>query len=144
MHQPSRWKLIPIEIVLLGIRDITYRIGEEMSEIIVEQGSKDVVVILAIDYKIYIGRYYLFVDGRVFFSGYVYGECADIRYKRKRGKQFKISQLEASCVLNHVAMYFSKDVSLDFTTDVGDWKLELINTADWFILRNLRTQWRIN
>lgn len=43
----------------------------------------------------------LFVDGRVFFSGYVYGEYTDIRYKRNRGKQFKISQLEAFYVLNH-------------------------------------------
>lgn len=70
----------------------------------------------------------LFADGRVFFSGYVYGEYTDIRYKRNRSKQFKISQLEASYVLNHVAMYFSKDFPLDFATDVGDWKLELTNT----------------
>lgn len=62
----------------------------------------------------------LFADGRVFFSGYVYGEYTDIRYKRNRSKQFKISQLEASYVLNHVAMYFSKDFPLDFATDVGD------------------------
>ena len=128
MHQPSRWKLIPIEIVLLGIRDITYRIGEEMSEIIVEQGGKDVVVILAIDYKIYIGRYYLFVDGRVFFSGYVYGECADIRYKRKRGKQFKISQLEGIMdfkeyrdEINHIFAHYTKRGFVSYYDCRGLW-----------------------
>lgn len=261
-QEPSRWKLIPIEIVVWGISDVTYRIGEELSEIIVEQGGKDVLAILTVDYERYIGRDYsvadnceyvdqecvdedyrdnidftvfdyekdnipvilvdplscdepeeakklrnairnsignidyarkyneerkhylaelyaddeddisdatmirecpfklfegqikgmklisnricfgscpelddeveqhlsLFADGRVFFSEYVYGESTDIRYKRNRSKQFKISQLEASYVLNHVAMYFSKKFPLDYATEVGDWKLELANT----------------
>ncbi len=260
-QEPSRCKLIPIEIVVWGIKDATYRIGEDFSEIIVQSG-KDVLAILTVDYERYIGKNYssdddndyvdkecadedyrdnidfaildyekdnipvilvdplscdepeeakklrnairnsignidyarryneerkhylaelyaddeddisdatmirecpfklfegqikdmklisnhicfgpcpgpddeveqhlsLFADGRVFFSGYVYGEYIDIRYKRNRSKQFKISQLEASYVLNHVAMYFSKDFPLDFATDVGDWKLELTNT----------------
>lgn len=258
-QEPSRCKLIPIEIVVWGIKDATYRIGEDFSEIIVQSG-KDVLAILTVDYERYIGKNYssdndyvdkkcadedyrdnidfaildyekdnipvilvdplscdepeeakklrnairnsignidyarryneerkhylaelyaddeddisdatmirecpfklfegqikdmklisnhicfgpcpepddeveqhlsLFADGRVFFSGYVYGEYTDIRYKRNRSKQFKISQLEASYVLNHVAMYFSKDFPLDFATDVGDWKLELTNT----------------
>ena len=260
-QEPSRCKIIPIEIVVWGIKDATYRIGEDFSEIIVQSG-KDVLAILTVDYERYIGKNYssdddndyvdkecadedyrdnidfaildyekdnipvilvdplscdepeeakklrnairnsignidyarryneerkhylaelyaddeddisdatmirecpfklfegqikdmklisnhicfgpcpepddeveqhlsLFADGRVFFSGYVYGEYTDIRYKRNRSKQFKISQLEASYVLNHVAMYFSKDFPLDFATDVGDWKLELTNT----------------
>lgn len=260
-QEPSRCKLIPIEIVVWGIKDATYRIGEDFSEIIVQSG-KDVLAILTVDYERYIGKNYscdddndyvdkecadedyrdnidfaildyekdnipvilvdplscdepeeakkirnairnsignidyarryneerkhylaepyaddeddisdatmirecpfklfegqikdmklisnhicfgpcpepddeveqhlsLFADGRVFFSGYVYGEYTDIRYKRNRSKQFKISQLEVSYVLNHVAMYFSKDFPLDFATDVGDWKLELTNT----------------
>ena len=260
-QEPSRCKLIPIEIVVWGIKDATYRIGEDFSEIIVQSG-KDVLAILTVDYERYIGKNYssdddndyvdkecadedyrdnidfvildyekdnipvilvdplscdepeeakklrnairnsignidyarryneerkhylaelyaddeddisdatmirecpfklfegqikdmklisnhicfgpcpgpddeveqhlsLFADGRVFFSGYVYGEYIDIRYKRNLSKQFKISQLEASYVLNHVAMYFSKDFPLDFATDVGDWKLELTNT----------------
>ena len=70
----------------------------------------------------------LFADGRVFFSGYGYGDYEDIKYKRKRSKQFKVSQLEAVYVLNHIAMYFSREFPLDFATDVGDWKLELVNT----------------
>lgn len=260
-QEPSRCKLIPIEIVVWGIKDATYRIGEDFSEIIVQSG-KDVLAILTVDYERYIGKNYssdddndyvdkecadednrdnidfaildyekdnipvilvdplscdkpeeakklrnairksignidyarryneerkhylaelyaddeddisdatmirecpfklfegqikgmklisnhicfgpcpepddeveqhlsLFADGRVFFSGYVYDEYTDIRYKRNRSKQFKISQLEASYVLNHVAMYFSKDFPLDFATDVGDWNLELTNT----------------
>lgn len=263
-QEPSRCKLIPIEIVVWGIKDTTYHIGEDFSEIIVQSG-KDALAILIVDYERYIGKNYssdddndyvdkecadedyrdnidfaildyekdnipvilvdplscdepeeakklrnairnsignidyarryneerkhylaelyaddeddeddisdatmirecpfklfegqikdmklisnhicfgpcpepddeveqhlsLFADGRVFFSGYVYGEYIDIRYKRNRSKQFKISQLEASYVLNHVAMYFSKDFPLDFATDVGDWKLELTNT----------------
>lgn len=260
-QEPSRCKLIPIEIVIWGIKDATYRISEDFSEIIIQSG-KDVLAILIVDYERYIGKNYssdddndyvdkecadedyrdnidfaildyekdnipvilvdplscdepeeakklrnairnsignidyarryneerkhylaelyaddeddisdatmirecpfklfegqikdmklisnricfgpcpepddeveqhlsLFADGRVFFSGYVYGEYTDIRYKRNRSKQFKISQLEASYVLNHVAMYFSKDFPLDFATDVGEWKLELTNT----------------
>ena len=31
-------------------------------------------------------------------------------------------------MLSHIAMYFSREFPLDFATDVGDWKLELVNT----------------
>lgn len=67
----------------------------------------------------------LFADGRVFFSGY--GNYGEKKYKRNRSRQFKISQPEAVYVLSHVAMYFSREFPLDFATDVGDWKLELVN-----------------
>lgn len=70
----------------------------------------------------------LFADGRVFFSGYGYGNYGEKKYKRNRSRQFKISQPEAVYVLSHVAMYFSREFPLDFATDVGDWKLELVNT----------------
>lgn len=70
----------------------------------------------------------LFADGRAFFSGYGYGDYRDKKYKRKRNKQFKISQLEAIYVLSHIAMYFSREFPLVFATDVGDWKLELVNS----------------
>lgn len=69
----------------------------------------------------------LFADGRVFFSGYGYGNYGEKKYKRNRSRQFKISQPEAVYVLSHVAMYFSREFPLDFATDVGDWKLELVN-----------------
>lgn len=70
----------------------------------------------------------LYSDGRVFFSGYVYGFDDDIKYKRNRSKQFKISELEMTYLLSHVAMYFSKDFPLDLVMDVGYWTLEIINT----------------
>lgn len=70
----------------------------------------------------------LFADGRVFFSGYGYGDYGEVKYKRKRSKQFKVLQHEAVYVLSHIAMYFSREFPLDFATDVGDWKLELVNT----------------
>ena len=63
----------------------------------------------------------------VFFSGYGYGDYGEKKYKRNRSRQFKISQPEAVYVLSHVAMYFSREFPLDFATDVGDWKLELVN-----------------
>lgn len=70
----------------------------------------------------------LYSDGRVFFSGYVFGLGDDIKYQRNRSKQFKISELEMTYLLSHVAMYFSKDFSLDIVMDVGYWTLEIINT----------------
>ena len=57
-QEPSRCKLIPIEIVVWGIKDATYRIGEDFSEIIVQSG-KDVLAILTVDYERYIGKNYL-------------------------------------------------------------------------------------
>lgn len=38
-QEPSRCKLIPIEIVVWGIKDATYRIGEDFSESIVQSGK---------------------------------------------------------------------------------------------------------
>ena len=70
----------------------------------------------------------LYSDGRVFFSGYVYGFDDDIKYKRNRSKQFKISEFEMTYLLSHVAMYFSKDFPLDLVMDAGYWTLEIINT----------------
>lgn len=70
----------------------------------------------------------LYSDGRVFFSGYVFGNNYEVKYQRSRGKQFKIPALVMTYLLSHVAMYFSKDFPLDLVMDVGDWTLELINT----------------
>ena len=70
----------------------------------------------------------IYGDGRVFFSGYWFGDGYDFKYKKARSKRFKIEALEAAYVLNHVAMLFSKDFPMDLVTDVGEWTLELINT----------------
>ena len=70
----------------------------------------------------------LYSDGRVFFSGYVFGFDSDIKYQKSRSKQFKIPTLEMTYLLSHIAMYFSKDFPLDLVMDVGDWTLELINS----------------
>lgn len=42
-------------------------------------------------------------------------------------KLIKGLQLEAIYVLNHIALYFSRELLLNSATDVGDWKLELVN-----------------
>lgn len=42
-------------------------------------------------------------------------------------KLIKGLQLETIYVLNHIALYFSRDLPLNSVTDVGDWKLELVN-----------------
>lgn len=70
----------------------------------------------------------IYSDGRVFFSGYWFGDDYDFKYKKARSERFKLEALEATYVLNHVAMLFSKDFPIDLVTDVGEWTLELINT----------------
>ena len=75
-QEPSRCKLIPIEIVVWGIKDATYRIGEDFSEIIVQSG-KDVLAILTVDYERYIGKNYSSDDD----NDYVDKECADEDYR---------------------------------------------------------------
>ena len=65
--------------------------------------------------------------GLVWFSSYVFGE--DIgKYKKSKVKIYKIEKAVAEDVLNKTATYFSNEYDEVFTTDIGNWKMEITNT----------------
>jgi hypothetical protein len=72
----------------------------------------------------------LFSDGRVFFTGYKFGEFGIRKYQRKRTKNFKIDPTRAAYLLGNVGLYFSEYRELMFVTDIGTWTAELTNTED--------------
>jgi hypothetical protein len=72
----------------------------------------------------------LFSDGRVFFTGYKFGEFKAGKYQRKRTKNFKITPTRATYLLGNVGLYFSEYQELIFATDIGTWTVELTNTDD--------------
>lgn len=50
----DRWKLVPIEIALLGITDVTYSLNEGKVDLLVRQSGKDVLAILTVKYCYYV------------------------------------------------------------------------------------------
>lgn len=66
-------------------------------------------------------------DGRVWFSGYNYGQ-GDGRYERGRTKNFSIGRDAAARILNAVGAYFSKEYRTEFATDIGTWEMTVANT----------------
>jgi hypothetical protein len=72
----------------------------------------------------------LFSDGRVFFTGYKFGEFGIGKHQRKRTKNFKIDSTRAAYLLGNVGLYFSEYQELVFATDIGTWTVELTNTDD--------------
>ena len=73
----------------------------------------------------------LFADGRVYFSGYNFGEYGGMSpSKRTRSSQFKIDAVKAGYILSNIAMYFVTNHETLFATDVGYWDLEITNTEN--------------
>lgn len=70
----------------------------------------------------------LFSDGRVFFTGYQFGDIRTGNYQRKRTKNFNIGPTRAAYLLGNVGLYFSEYQELIFVTDIGTWTVELTNT----------------
>ena len=65
-------------------------------------------------------------DGRVYFSSYSYGDGR--HYTKAKTRNFKIPCTSAIYVLKVVRDYFSAEHELNYATDVGDWKITLVNT----------------
>jgi len=66
-------------------------------------------------------------EGRVWFSGYNYG-CGGEKYEKARSKNFKIDSATTNKLLNAISSYFGNEYIEIFSTDIGDWTMELTNT----------------
>ena len=49
----ARWQIIPIELVLFGMKDITYSFNEEMTEFQIKRGNNDSLAIILVSYEDY-------------------------------------------------------------------------------------------
>lgn len=65
-------------------------------------------------------------DGRVWFSGYHYGENYQ-KYERGRTHNFHIGKSSAVRILTVAGKYFSKGYETGFALDCGLWKMEIVN-----------------
>lgn len=65
--------------------------------------------------------------GQVKFSSFNFGYGME-KYEIGRSKEFNIEEPVAEKILNAVGKYFSNEYIEVFATDIGDWKLEIINT----------------
>ncbi len=54
----DRWKLVPMEIALMGVSDITYSLNERKADLLVKQGDKDVLAILTVKKAYYVSTPY--------------------------------------------------------------------------------------
>lgn len=66
-------------------------------------------------------------EGRIWFSGYNLGHSGE-RYEKARSKNFKIEKAATDRLLCAIAAYFGNEYDEIFATDIGNWKMELINT----------------
>lgn len=64
-------------------------------------------------------------DGRVYFSGYNFGNGHSKQKLRRR--IFKIKHVAAKRILYIIAQYFSQEYIPDFAMDMGDWSLNITN-----------------
>lgn len=65
-------------------------------------------------------------NGRVWFSGYNFGQGFD-QYVRGRRKNFSIGNEAAARILDLVGAYFSQEREIEFVTDIGSWDLIITN-----------------
>ena len=66
-------------------------------------------------------------EGQVKFSSLNFGYGME-KYEKGRSKEFNIGKPVAEKILNAVGEYFSNEYLEIFATDIGDWKMEIINT----------------
>ena len=64
--------------------------------------------------------------GRVYFSAYNFG-AGFHNHIKNRERKFSIGKEKANELLDIVSAYFKKPFAIPYTTDVGDWELELTN-----------------
>lgn len=65
-------------------------------------------------------------EGRVWFSGYNFGTGR--RYEKARSENFKIDKDTTDKLFGAIAAYFGNEYTEVFTTDIGDWVMELTNS----------------
>lgn len=65
-------------------------------------------------------------DGRVWFSGYNYGQGFE-QYERGRTKNYSIGKEAVARILNAVGTYFSDEYDTVFATDIGSWEMTITN-----------------
>lgn len=68
-------------------------------------------------------------DGRVWFSGYNYGQGFG-QYERGRTRNYSISKEAAARILNAVGTYFSNEYDTAFATDIGSWEMTITNADE--------------
>ena len=49
----ARWQIIPIELALFGMKDVTYSFNEEMTEFQIKRGNNDSLAIILVSYEDY-------------------------------------------------------------------------------------------
>ncbi|MEA4929552.1 MAG: hypothetical protein VB104_12880 [Candidatus Limiplasma sp.] len=67
-------------------------------------------------------------DGSVFFSAYTYGDGTN--HVRTRMKSFILDAERAAHILKMIGNYFSDEHDMEFSTDVGNWKMTITNTEN--------------
>ena len=68
----------------------------------------------------------IYEDGRVWFSGYNYGDGC--KYIRGRRKQFKMKKGQADRIFAAYNQFFSTEYIDIFATDIGTWNMTITNT----------------
>lgn len=67
-------------------------------------------------------------DGQAWFSAYEFGDGLG-KYEKSQTRNYKMEMAVAENVLNNVAIYFSNEYDENFATDIGNWEMEMTNTA---------------
>lgn len=67
--------------------------------------------------------------GQVWFSSYIFGQRRDGRYEKARSQNLKIDKAASDKIFSAFAEYFSNGYDEVFATDIGNWNMELTNTA---------------
>jgi len=69
------------------------------------------------------------LDGRVWFSAYVFGEKHETKYRKSRSRVFKIEKATANRIMQAFTAYFADEKRFNcWATDIGLWSMELTNT----------------
>lgn len=68
-------------------------------------------------------------EGQVWFSSYVFGQRRDGRYEKAHSQNLRIDKAVADRIISAFTEYFSNGYDEVFTTDIGNWNMELTNTA---------------
>ena len=65
--------------------------------------------------------------GRVWFSSYAYGDGYNA-YKKTKSRNFTLKEVVTSKIFRAISTYFSNGYDEAFSTDIGDWIMELTNS----------------
>ena len=68
-------------------------------------------------------------EGQVWFSSFVFGQHRDGRYEKAHSQNLRIDKAVAARIISAFAEYFSNGYDEVFATDIGNWNMELTNTA---------------